>query len=314
MPAPAPPRRSLAVVLFKQLAAALAVLDDLLPGHVAARMLEKASGRSYTSGLQYSECLQLLSVTIEQLVRRWLGRLPAFAAHIACIRCTGIMSPLLCLLLAQGAAFGERGADPSPAMHAMPPQRMQRMLGLRAPLARRRDSYPGTSGARRRASASGGTSLGSRRSSLGSEVRRGAGALRRWGAGGGAGAPGPAPSRAPGQQHARRLPLHPPALPAAVLLPAAAAEPPPPLPPPPAPAGQRRQRLRGAGRGGAAAAGPAGLGAPAAVAARAWGGALAGRPLPRPRWAAPASCPWLPGLQRRWGEAELSAGVCRAAC
>lgn len=62
------------MVLFKQLTAALAVLDDLLPGHVAARMLEKASGRSYTYGLQYAECLQLLSQTIEQLVRgRGLG-------------------------------------------------------------------------------------------------------------------------------------------------------------------------------------------------------------------------------------------------
>jgi hypothetical protein len=72
---PTPARRSLAVVLFKQLTAALAVLDDLLPGHVAARMLEKASARSTTSGLQYSECLQLLSITVEKLVRaRGSGR------------------------------------------------------------------------------------------------------------------------------------------------------------------------------------------------------------------------------------------------
>jgi hypothetical protein len=94
LPPPPPPLplpcRSLSVVLFKQLTAALAVLDDLLPGHVAARMLEKASGRSYTYGLQYSECLQLLSQTIEQLVRgrglvpRGVVSLPLLQPHERC--------------------------------------------------------------------------------------------------------------------------------------------------------------------------------------------------------------------------------------
>jgi hypothetical protein len=51
------------------------------------------------------------------------------------------------------------------------------MLGVRAPLARRR-SYPGTGVPRRRASTSGATSMGSRRSSVASEVRAAAAAVQ----------------------------------------------------------------------------------------------------------------------------------------